>query len=162
MQARRRPWWSSVPLASGRLPNSGLFVLVALLALILVAAALSTRGVRDLPPARTLAPPQATSSGRYIYTPRSGHVNVNVAYRLTIFTHCGLDWATAVDFDGSFWDPSGDAGQGTGKPPPGFDNPTDTGVMTLVGPNTAIYRSEHGSIVQFQRHPGPRAAVPCS
>lgn len=162
MQPRRQPWWSSIPLASGRLPTKGLLVLVALLALILVVAALSARGVRDLPLARSVAGPQPTSSGRYIYIPRSGHVSVNVAYRLTILTHCGLDWPIAVDFDGSFWDPSGNVAQGTGNPPPGFDNPTDTGVMTLVGPNSAIYRSEHGSVVQFQRHPGARAAVPCS
>jgi hypothetical protein len=139
-----------------------LLVLVGLLALIVVGAALSARGVRDLPPTRAVPAAEATTNGRFIYMPRSGHVSVNVPYRLTIFTHCGLDWPVAVDFDGSFWDPLGDAAQGTGNPPAGFGNPTDRGVMTLVKSDTAIYRSEHGDAVQFHRHPGPRAAVPCS
>ncbi|HEY9286472.1 MAG TPA: hypothetical protein VIT43_00450 [Candidatus Dormibacteraeota bacterium] len=161
MRTPRRPWWSTVPLASGRLPTRALLLLLALLVLILVAAALSARGVRDLPPAVSAPAAQPTTGGRYIYTPRSGPVSTNVAYRITIQTHCGLDWPIAVDFDGSFWDPTGDAGQGTGNPPSGFGNPTDRGVMTLVNRDTAVYRSEHGSVVQFRRHPGPRAAVPC-
>lgn len=162
MQAPRRPWWSTLPLASGRLPTPALLVLLAMLLLTLVAAALSARGVRNLPSSVSAPSPQATTAGRYLYAPHSSRVNLNVAYRLTILTHCGLDWPVAVDFDGSFWDPTGDAGQGTGNPPGGFGNPTDHGVMTLVNRDTAIYRSQQGAAVQFHRHPGPRVAVPCS
>lgn len=163
MHAPRRPWWNTLALPSGRIPTRGLLLLVGILGLIVLAASFSARGIHDLPaPQKAAVAPQPTSGGRYIYTPRSGRVSLNVAYRMTIFTHCGLDWPIAVDFDGSFWDPTGDAGQGTGNPPAGFGNPTDPGVMTLVGIDTATYRSQHGKVVQFQRHPGPRAAVPCS
>lgn len=136
--------------------------MVAMIAVVLIVAALSARGVHDLPPARLVPSPLPMTGGRYLFTPASSRVSRNVPYRLTIFTHCGLDWPTAVDFDGSFWDPTGDAGQGTGNPPPDFGNPYDQGVMTLVDADTAIYRSEHGDVVRFRRHPGPRAASLCS
>lgn len=181
MQGPRRPWWSSVPLASGRLPTRGLLFLLVLLGLTLVAAALSTRGIRDAPSAVSAPPRQATTGGNYpdapsavsasspqsatfgpsLYAPRSGAVTANTAYRLTIYTHCGLDWPLAVDFDGSFWDPTGDAGQGTDNPPPGFGNPMDHGVIMLVNRDTAIYHSQYGKVVQFHRHPGLRLAEPC-
>ena len=162
MQPRRPPWWAGLSVAQGRIPTVGLVVTVAILAVVLLVSLLfGVHGVRDLPAVNTAPAAQPTTNGRYVYTPRSGRVSLGVSYRMTVPTHCGLDWPPAVDFDGSFWDPLGTASDGQGNPPSGFGNPTDQGVMTLVAADTAVYRSQHGTVLRFRRHSGTRVAVPC-
>jgi hypothetical protein len=163
MEPPRRPWWGSVSVTRWQIPTAGLVAIASILAILLVLALLlEAHRPRDLPPAATHATPRPIGNGQFVFTPQSGRVSLGVPYRITLLTHCGLDWPIAVDFDGSFWDPSGSVGQGTGNPPPGIGNPTDQGIITLVAPDVAEYRSRGGVIVRFNRHPGPRAAVPCS
>ena len=70
-----------------------------------------------------------------------GEPQIGAAYRVTVHTHCGL---RNVEFDGSRWAISGVLDDGNGNPPDWFANPTDTGSVTLTGPNTAIYLNSMG------------------
>ena len=137
----------------------------ALLILLLVALVIEGRsaGVRDLPPASGAPAAQPLGNGQFRFFPRSTHVGLGVRYRFMLYTHCGLDNPVAVDFDGSFWDETGPmpASDGNGNPPPGFGNPFDKGVMTLISPVSARYLGTGGSVVSYQRHPGPRVAGLC-
>jgi hypothetical protein len=66
---------------------------------------------------------------------------LGVSYAATIETHCGL---TAVEFDGDRWAIEGRLDDGSGNPPEGFGNPTDSGTVTLVSLNEGMYRSFYG------------------
>ena len=81
----------------------------------------------------------------------TGEPEIGVAYRVSVFTHCGL---RHVDFDGSEWAISGPPSDGSGNPPRGFGNPTDEGTITLTSPDTATYRSQHGTERQLTRGGG--------
>ena len=123
----------------------------------------ASSGVRSLPPPVSTAEPQDLGNGRFRFFPHSGHASVGVPYRLQLYTHCGLDWPMAMDFDGSFWNPiaPGPAPEG-GNPPAGFGNPYDQGTVTLISPALAQYRSSTGAVVQWRRQAGPQIASPCS
>lgn len=117
----------------------------------------------SLPPAASSSEPQpAGSAGRFVFYPNSGRVAQGVAYWFRLYTHCGLKYPIGPDFDGSFWDSTGAADDGSGNPPPGFGNPFDNGTMTLLSANLAEYRSSQGVMMRFTRHNGRRVASPCS
>jgi hypothetical protein len=139
-----------------------LALLVGLLAFTLVTEAISG-GVHSLPAANSVSHPVDLGNGKFVFTPTSAHVTPGVAYRFSIFTHCPLTPAD-VDFDGSFWDPAGPTPvtDGYGGGPPGFEQPSDQGVMTLVAPDRAEYRSQKGEVMRFTRHPGTIIASMCS
>ena len=94
-------------------------------------------------------------------SPQSGRASVGATYRFQLYTHCGLDWPLAMDFDGSFWDPIGVASDGYGNPPPGYGNPIDRGTITLISPTLARYRSSTGTVMQWHRHPGSQFSDGC-
>lgn len=138
-------------------------LLAALLAFSIVTEAISG-GVHTLPPPAIGAwQPTALGNGQFVFTPISAHITPGVAYRFSIFTHCPL-LPSYVDFDGSFWDSAGPepVTDGYGGGPPGFEQPYDQGVMTLVAPDRAEYRSQKGQIMRFTRHAGTITASPCS
>lgn len=86
--------------------------------------------------------------------PRSSRVEAGIRYRITVYTHCGLDYL--LDFDGSFWD-SAQAAPSEAA----WDDPDDDGVITLDSENEAIYRSSKGFEFRLTRHPGPKAVYLC-
>jgi hypothetical protein len=88
---------------------------------------------------------------RYLYMPVSARVTPGVKYRYVLSTHCGLDYPTGPDFDGSFWD-SVDPTQRNKftNPPAGFADPDD-GYMILVSANIAEFHSSAGGVAQYTR-----------
>jgi hypothetical protein len=87
-----------------------------------------------------------------------GEPEIGVAYRVTLYTHCGL---RHVEFDGDRWAISGVLDDGSGNPPPGFNNPFDEGTITLTGPDTAVYTSEFGERRELTRGGGLPAVQGC-
>ena len=165
MNIDRRQLWRMASIGRYRFPTKGLVVAVFVLGVLLIVATITGGGsVRDLPAPANAAAPQALGNGQYLYSPRSSRVSIGTHYRFQLYTHCGLDWPAAVDFDGSFWDPTGPgpASDGNGNPPRGYGDPLDDGVMTLLSPNQAEYRSARGPVMRFSRHPGAQRASPCA
>jgi hypothetical protein len=149
------------------IPTSALVVAVAVLAVVLAVAILveiTSSGVRALPPPVGSVAPQPLGNGQFRFYPRSGHADLGVPYRFQLYTHCGLAWPTAIDFDGSFWDPvsPGSTSDGSGNPPAGYGNPYDLGTITLISPTRAQYRSRTSLVSQWSRHSGPQIGSPCS
>jgi hypothetical protein len=89
------------------------------------------------------------NTGRYKAVPTSAEVDEGVPYEFEIYTHCGLG-AAPVDFDGSFWDLAGEAGGISA--PEGWEDPFDSGVITLVSENEAELDNLDGEVVTFTRH----------
>ena len=146
------------------MPTRVLVVAVAVLAIVLAAAIIDeivSSGVRSLPPQVGSVAPQPLGNGLSRYFPRSGRASPGVSYQFRLYTHCGLDWPLAMDFDGSFWDPMGVASDGYGNPPPGYGNPIDQGTITLISPTLTQYRSSTGTVMQWSRHPGPQISSGC-
>ena len=149
------------------IPTSALAVAAAVLALVLAVAIIvevTSSGVRSLPPPVASVAPQPLGNGLSRYFPRSGRASLGVSYQFRLYTHCGLDWPTAMDFDGSFWDPVSPrpTSDGNGNPPAGYGNPYDHGTITLISPTRAHYRGSTGIVSQWNRHAGPQISSPCS
>jgi hypothetical protein len=89
----------------------------------------------------------------------------NQPYLYPAFTHCGFV-ANTFDFDGSFWAivdaPAafGAAANG-GNPPAGIDNPSDAGVIVLVGVDRATWTSRGGGVLGFARGPSEVKVFGC-
>ena len=88
----------------------------------------------------------------------AGEPEIGVAYRVELYTHCGL---RNVEFDGDRWAISGTLSDGSGNPPVGFNNPIDEGTVTLTAPDTAIYTSEFGERRELTRGDGLPPVVGC-
>lgn len=122
----------------------------------LVGAACEESGTSE---ARPLPSPTASPrhkslpDGRVRIWPTSPSVEEGIPYRITVFTHCGLE--RSLDFDGSFWDVTE---QPTFPELGGFE---DEGVITLESRDEATYRSASGQAFRLARHEGPRAVYPC-
>jgi hypothetical protein len=149
------------------MPTKVLLVAVVALTVVLVAAIIdevASSGVRSLPAAVSNAGPQDLGDGRFRFFPHSGHASVGVPYRFPLYTHCGLNWPLAMDFDGSFWDSigAGPASDGSGNPPPRYGNPYDQGTVTLISPTLTQYRSSTGAVSQWSRHAGAQISSTCS
>jgi len=162
-----RDWWRAASVTRWQMPTRVLVVAVATLTVVLAAAIIDeivSSGVRSLPPSVGAAEPQGLGNGQFRFFPHSGHASVGVSYRFQLYTHCGLDWPLAMDFDSSFWDPIGaaPASDGSGNPPAGYANPYDRGAVTLISPTRAQYRSGTGIVTQWSRHAGPRISSLCS
>ena len=165
MHFERRDLWQAMSVRNWRIPTKGLVIAVLVLTALLVVAVLTEGGsVRDLPAPVSAAAPQPIGGGQYLYAPRSAHVPVGVHYRFTIYTHCGLDWPPAIDFNGTFWRPigPGPASDGSGNPPPGFADPVDHGVMTLRSPTLAEYHTAPGTVMRFAPRNGSQRAAMCA
>jgi hypothetical protein len=99
---------------------------------------------------------------RYLYFPISARVTPGLKYRYVLSTHCGLDYPTGPDFDGSFWD-SVDPTQRNKftNPPPGFADPDD-GYMILAAPNTAEFHASAGGVAIYTRRTKGLIAGDCN
>lgn len=126
----------------------------------------ATQPVRATPArpseARALPAPAATwnpvrqPDGTFIVEAVSApQIEVGVAYRYLIGTHCGIT-ATTFDVGGSFWVPLGD--------PSTFRlaEPEDDGTFVLLAAGEAIWTSSTGLQVRLVRaEPGPRQVFFC-
>jgi len=101
-------------------------------------------------PSRSQAQPVG-STGQFVFYANSGHVTQGVKYGFRLYSHCGLDYPTGPDFDGSFWRSVGPGDDGSGNPPAGFANPYDTGTMTLLSAQLAEYHGWSGATMRFTR-----------
>ena len=163
MRPERNEWWQAMSIARRPIPTGVLLTVTLVLAGLLVVTIIFNQGPRPLPAAKSGVNPVPTASGQFIYSPRSASIRQGIPYRFTLYTHCGLEWPLAADFDGSYWDlnnPDATPSE-SGSPPPGFGNPVDHGVMTLTSASLAEYHSQGGKTIQFRRHPGARVASPC-
>lgn len=82
------------------------------------------------------------------FWPSSAPVATGVEYSFDT-GHCGLDFLT--DFDGSFWRPVNQRGDGEAP----FFYSQDSGTMTLVSQDRAVYKASTGRQVTLHRYPGP-------
>lgn len=104
---------------------------------------------------------QQLPDGTFQFQPASAPVVVGIPYEFTVYTHCGLT-PVSFDFDGAFWNVIGQPGDGQGNPPPGIENPEDSGVILLGLDGAATWTSNGGVVVQLERgEPGPRIGFPC-
>jgi hypothetical protein len=87
---------------------------------------------------------------RFLFFPVSGRVTPGVKYGYVLLTHCGLDYPTGPDFDGSFWDLA-DPTQRNQSTPQGFAQPEDHGYMILVSADTAEFHSSAGGVARYTR-----------
>ncbi len=134
-------------------------VRVAVLGLAVMALVGAACGESGTSEARPLPSPTASPrheilpDGRVRIWPTSARVEEGVPYRITVFTHCGLEHS--LDFDGSFWDV-------TEQPAlPELGGFEDEGEITLESRDAATYRSASGQVFRLARHEGPRAVYPC-
>jgi hypothetical protein len=106
--------------------------------------------------------PIVGSGHRFLFLPVSARVRAGVKYRYALPTHCGIDYPTGPDFDGSFWD-SVDAAQRHKftNPPPGFAGPVDNGYILLVSAGVAEFHSSRGAVARYTRRNGAFVAGLC-
>lgn len=116
---------------------------------------------RDLPPARPGAEGRPGENGETILRPVSVGIDDGASYRFSL-GHCGL--LSPVDVDGAFWDPV-DAVDGAGNV---VDLRTDdelinqtAGVIIVIG-DEALFRTDGGTTVRFDRHAGEKAFPGCA
>lgn len=106
-----------------------------------------------LPSHRPMPDPAPGPIGRAVSPPTSAAIEEGVAYRFSL-GHCGLH--SPVDVDGSFWDAV--EGVSAGGAPIDFErNPeminATAGVIVVIG-DEARFRTDGGSLIRFERHPG--------
>ena len=113
----------------------------------------SPRQVQSLPPPRIAEPVEyllGSEQGQFRAVPGSGDAATGVLYRYQLYSHCGLAYPLAWDFDGSFWDPVG-GGEPYANPPESIGEGVDDGTIELIGDDEARYTSSGGVIVDLTR-----------
>ena len=115
------------------------------------------------PPTGTVTQIPIVGSGhRFLFLPVSGRVRVGVKYRYVLPTHCGIDYPTGPDFDGSFWDSVDPAQRHTlSNPPSGFAVPLDEGYILLLSAGVAEFHSSRGAVARYTRRNGAFIAGLC-
>jgi len=124
-------------------------------------------------PADPIALPSPVREARTIPQPdgsirieaASARVSRNQPYVYPAFTHCGFTPNT-FDFDGSFWTivdaPAAFGAElNGGNPPAGIDNPSDEGLIVLIGPDRATWTARQGAVVQLARGPSEVKVFGC-
>ena len=111
---------------------------------------------RELPaPVGEWNPQQQPDGSFIVEAVSSPAIEVGVAYRYLIGTHCGIS-PTTFDVGGSFWNPVVDPS--TFRLP----EPEDDGVFVLVSAIDAVWTSSSGFEVRLVRGPaGPRQVFFC-
>jgi|GEM_PF-3975569 len=142
-------------------------ILVPLLASVLFIANPSgpLARIEPLPPATGTVTqiPILGPGHRFLFFPVSGRVTPGVKYRYSLPTHCGIDYPTGPDFDGSFWDSVDPAQRHVStNPPPGFAGPQDEGYMVLLSADTAEFHGSRGGVARYTRRNGAFVAGVCN
>jgi hypothetical protein len=101
------------------------------------------------------APPSPTTAAARTTAPKP------ISYDL--YTHCGIDYAQVGN---RYYKATPPLSDGSGNPPPGWGNPYQSGIMTVISPTQAVFTDKAGHRVVFTLVPsgGPgRITVPvCS
>ncbi|WP_405769638.1 hypothetical protein OG539_33890 [Actinacidiphila glaucinigra] len=113
--------------------------LAALAATVAAAAALTGCTGRDPVPAG-----RPTTAGH----PATAAATV-IPYEL--YTHCGIDEAL---IGSTYFEAETPLSDGSFNPPPGWDNPTQHGTMTLLSPTEAVFTDPKGHEVRFRARKG--------
>jgi hypothetical protein len=111
------------------------------------------RQAQSLPPPRIAEPIEfllGSEQGQFRAVPGSGDAAAGVLYRYQLYSHCGLAYPLAWDFDGSFWDPVG-GGEPYANPPEGIGSGFDDGTIELTGEDEARYTSSQGLVIPLRR-----------
>jgi hypothetical protein len=108
-------------------------------------------------------PSDFVASGTIAIAPKTAHTaEVGTAYPYEL-QHCGL--FSPIDFDGTVWDivgaQNGKGGQATEDQLNSLVNAL-SGTMTLLGPDTAVFKAKSGVIVGLKRHTGPKRYMGCA
>jgi hypothetical protein len=141
---------------------SGTWVVVGVLALAIGGTYLLnvfTAGAPDELKAALSAAPTPSPVGSIEATPTSSSARRGRAYSVRITTGCGF--VTAVDFDGSFWEPT----DGRTLPSVGrrLTPPVDPATIALQAPDSALLRTAAGQALTLSRTTLRRVAMPvCS
>lgn len=137
-----------------REPRSAILSMIALATMILSACTVAgtDQAPRPLPSPRISDGVTMLDGGPTARAvPTSGDAEPGVRYRFTLYSHCGLGYWAAWDFDESFWDPHPPVPDAAADPPDGIGNPLDEGVIELVGDDEASYTSANGIVVELRR-----------
>ncbi|MFY9777926.1 MAG: hypothetical protein WAK28_25440 [Trebonia sp.] len=79
-----------------------------------------------------------------------------------LYTHCGIDYAQVGNRSYEATPPLSD---GSGNPPPGWGNPYQPGILTVISPTQAVFTDTAGHRVVFTlvpSGPGRTTAPVCS
>lgn len=68
---------------------------------------------------------------------------LGISYPYNVYTHCGVEYAV---FDGRLWLLDPPLTDGSGNPPPGWDNPFQHGLMRLLADDLAEFRTAELSV----------------
>lgn len=68
-----------------------------------------------------------------------------------LYTHCGIDEAR---IGSTYFEAETPLSDGSANPPPGWDNPTQHGTMTLLSPTAAVFTDPAGHEVRFRARVG--------
>jgi hypothetical protein len=91
--------------------------------------------------------PSASASASVLPRPDAkAAVVVGKRYAFSVGTHCGVD---LIGLDGSVWQASPKLGDG--NPPPGWDSPSQDGVIQLVSKDVAVFEAANGQHATFTR-----------
>jgi hypothetical protein len=80
-----------------------------------------------------------------------------VAYPVDLSTHCGV---RGMDLGGVWFAADPPLVQGAGDPPPGWDEPSQRGTVTLLSSDAAVFRDDAGHEVRLRADESARPA-PC-
>ncbi|MCX4825549.1 hypothetical protein OG883_38010 [Streptomyces sp. NBC_01142] len=69
-------------------------------------------------------------------------------------THCGIDEARVGS---TYFEAETPLSDGSGNPPDGWDNPTQSGTMTVKSDTEAVFTDDAGHEVKFRARPGATA-----
>jgi hypothetical protein len=95
--------------------------------------------------ASSLAPAQAPATAARTTGPKP------VPYNL--YTHCGIDYAQVGN---RYYEATPPLSDGSGNPPPGWGNPYQPGILTVISPTQAVFTDKAGHRVVFTLVPsGP-------
>jgi hypothetical protein len=73
-------------------------------------------------------------------------LEVGVTYPVDLYTHCGI---RGLDLDGRWFAADPPLVEEGGNPPPGWDNPTQRGTVSLLTHDTAVFRDDAGHEVRL-------------
>jgi len=90
--------------------------------------------------------------------PPAGPVTIGVRYLYVLRTHCGI---LDAYFAGRLWRANPPLSDGSGNPPPGWENPESLGTMRIVRTNLAELRQDKQLVARFTPAPRHRKTVTC-
>ena len=76
------------------------------------------------------------------------------SFPFSLLTHCGVDEAR---IRGTYFEAQTPIAGPAASAPAGWDNPYQTGTMTLLSPTTAVFHDSRGHEVRFRARPGATA-----